>query len=338
LERKHFKTLRKGLETSIHRTKKISASLKFLHRKPEDDVFTAPMVVLSEGFTKFAFCKYDIRFQNSLRSIAGSKDDAELLKFLTAALGSRLMQYLAFHSGSSNGIGRDKLHLYESLSLAFPLPNHELAAENANEIVQKAAAIFKEVERLGKKADAEKRAELVKAATAKLEPLVEAYYRVTDAERILIEDTLTLWQPSIHSHNLDKPVPSLAFPTLADRKRYADTLCDVLNRRARKQGIRIRTESMASKELNLVFFTVIFGNESKPHRDAGGDDELWKALKRVDEAAQRENGPFNYLRGFNYFKHDRLYMLKPATMRNWSRTSALNDADAIFEHLNTGNT
>ena len=338
LERKHFKTLRKGLETSIHRTKKISASLKFLHRKPEDDVFTAPMVVLSEGFTKFAFCKYDIRFQNSLRSIAGSKDDAELLKFLTAVLGSRLMQYLAFHSGSSNGIGRDKLHLYESLSLAFPLPNHELAAENANEIVQKAAAIFKEVERLGKKADAEKRAELVKAATAKLEPLVEAYYRVTDAERILIEDTLTLWQPSIHSHNLDKPVPSLAFPTLADRKRYADTLCDVLNRRARKQGIRIRTESMASKELNLVFFTVIFGNESKPHRDAGGDDELWKALKRVDEAAQRENGPFNYLRGFNYFKHDRLYMLKPATMRNWSRTSALNDADAIFEHLNTGNT
>ena len=91
-------------------------------------------------------------------------------------------------------------------------------------------------------------------ATAKLEPLVEAYYRVTDAERILIEDTLTLWQPSIHSHNLDKPIPSLAFPELRDRKRYADTLCDALNRRARKQGIHIRAESMASKELNLDFF------------------------------------------------------------------------------------
>jgi hypothetical protein len=337
LERKHFKTLRKGLETSIHRTKKINASLKFLHRKPEDDVFTGPMVVLSEGFTKFAFCKYNVRFQNSLRSITGAKDDADLLRFLTAALGSRLMQYSAFHSGSSNGIGRDKLHLYESLSLPFPLPDHELAAENANEIVQEAAAVFKEVERLGKKADPEKRAELVQIATAKLEPLVEAYYRVTDVERILIEDTLTLWQPSIHSHNLDKAIPSLAFPELPDRKRYADTLCDVLNRRARKQGIRIRVESMASKELSLVFFTVIFGNEGGPHKNTGGNDELWKALKRVDEAAQRENGPFNYLRGFNYFKQDRLYMLKPATMRNWSRTSALNDADAIFEHLNSGN-
>jgi hypothetical protein len=338
LERKHFITLRKGLEATVHRAKRVNASLTLFRRKPEDAVFTAPMVILSEGFTKFAFSKYNVRFQHSLRSISGKKEDSNLLKFLTAVLGSRLMQYLAFHSGSSNGIGRDKLHLYESLSLPFPLPNHELAAENADEIIQEASAIFKEVERLGKKTDAEKRAELVQTATAKLEPLVEAYYRVTDAERILIEDTLTLWQPSIHSHNLDKPVPSLAFPTLADRKRYADTLCDVLNRRARKQGIRIRAESMASKELNLVFFTVIFGNEGKPHRDAGGDDELWKALKRVDEAAQRENGPFNYLRGFNYFKHDRLYMLKPATMRNWSRTSALNDADAIFEHLNSGKT
>jgi hypothetical protein len=39
------------------------------------------------------------------------------------------------------------------------------------------------------------------------------------------------------------------------------------------------------------------------------------------------------LRGFSYFEADRLHMLKPATMRNWCRTAALNDADAIFEHL-----
>jgi len=303
-----------------------------------DANFQSPMVVYSEGFTKFAYCNFNVHFQNALRSIAGPEQDSNLLRFLASVLGSRLMQYLAFHSGSSNGIGRDKLHLYESLSLPFPLPNHELAAKNASEIVQEAAAIFAEVEQLGKKADAEKRAQLVRSATAKLEPLVEAYYRVTDAERILIEDTLTLWQPSIHSHNLDKPVPSLAFPSLTDRRRYAATLCDVLNHRAHKQGIRIRAESMASQELNLLFFTVIFGSEAGPHRDAGGDAELWQALKRMDAAAQRANGPFNYLRGFSYFKHDRLFMLKPATMRNWSRTSALNDADAIFEHLNSANT
>jgi len=326
------------LITVGEKLKQLGASTKRVLFARMEANFTPPMVLYSQGFTKIAFCAKKVRFQNALRSITGPQDDANLLRFLSVVMGSRLVQYQAFHSGSSNGIGREQFNLYESLNLPFPLPNDELAVDNSTEIVLEASEILKEVERTGKKVDKERRAELVQAATAKLEPLVEAYYRVTDAERILIADTLTLWQPSIHSHNLDKTIPSLAFPTLADRKRYADTLCDVLNRRARKQGIRIRAESMASKALNLIFFTVIFGSEAGPHKDAGGNDDLWKALKRVDEAAQRENGPFNYLRGFSYFKHDRLYMLKPATMRNWSRASALNDADAIFEHLNTGNT
>ncbi len=58
----------------------------------------------------------------------------------------------------------------------------------------------------------------------------------------------------------------------------------------------------------------------------------------VAAAAERKNGPFSYLRGFRYFDADRLHLLKPATMRNWCRTAALNDADAIFEHLVTQST
>jgi hypothetical protein len=90
---------------------------------------------------------------------------------------------------------------------------------------------------------------------------------------------------------------------------------------------------MASEELNLIFITVIFGNEKRPYRKTGGDAELWKALARVNKAAQKDNGSISYLRGFTYFDRDRMHILKPATMRNWSRTSALNDADAAFEYL-----
>ena len=64
-----------------------------------------------------------------------------------------------------------------------------------------------------------------------------------------------------------------------------------------------------------------------------GEKELWAALTRLDAAAKHENGPFSHLRGFSFFEQDRLRMLKPAVLRNWSRTAALNDADAIFEHL-----
>jgi SAM-dependent methyltransferase len=333
LGERDFITLKKGLEASVHQQKKIPASLEGLHRKPADSVFEPPMVIFSNGFTKFAFCRHKVFFQDSLRSITGTEVDADLLRFLTAVLGSRLMQYQAFHSGSSNGIGRDKLHLYESLNMPFMLPDHELAPPNGKEIIHEVASIFKEVDRSGRNAAAVVRAEIAKMALGKIQPLVEEYFSVTEAERILIDDTLTLWQPSIHRSSFDTYVPSLAFPDLADRKRYADTLADVLNRRTRKQGIKIRAEGMVSRTLNLIFLTVIFAGERKAYNETGGEEELWKALDRVGKAAQRDSGSFSYLRGFRYFEPDRLHMLKPATMRNWCRTAALNDADAIFEHL-----
>jgi hypothetical protein len=331
LQEGDFTTLKKGLETSVHQQRKIPALMDGLRRKPADTVFDPPMVIFSEGFTKFAFSRLRVLFQASLRSITGSERDADLLRFLTAVLGSRLMQYQAFHSGSSNGIGRDKMHFYESLNLPFPLPNHELAPSNADEIIREVAKVFKQVERAG--GDAATRSDAIQEASAKLQPLVEAYYSVTDAEKMLIDDTLTLSQPSIHRSNIDANVPALAFPDTLNRKQYADTLCAVLNRRARKHGLRISAEGRASTKLNLIFITVIFSGEHKPYTEFNSDDGLWAALDRVSAAAKRDNRSLSYLRGFSYFESDRLHMLKPATMRNWSRTAALNDADAIFEHL-----
>ena len=326
-------TLRRGLEESIHQTKQIPASLEFLHRKPDDSLFDGPLVLYSKGFTKFAFCPFKVRFEDGLRSICGKPKDDDLLRFLTAVLASDLFAYTTFHAGSNLGIGRDQLHVYESLNLPFPLPDDELAVNTAAEIVREAAKIIKGVEKLGAKATAPKRAELVENAKQKLGPLVDAYFSVSDTERMLISDTLDLWQPSIHKQNLDLDIPTLRFPDDKDRKRYADTLAGELNRFSRKEKIRIGVEGMASEELNLIFVTVIFGHENRPFRETGGDAELWKALARVNKAAQKENGPISYLRGFTYCERDRVHILKPATMRNWCRTAALNDADAAFEYL-----
>jgi hypothetical protein len=166
-----------------------------------------------------------------------------------------------------------------------------------------------------------------------LEELVEAYFSVTDSEKILIEDTLAISEPSIHRSNLDAEIPSLTFPEFDERKLYGDTLCTVLNRRARKHGNKVNAEIMASRLLNLILLSVTFTTERRPYKETGGNEELWKALDSVSEAAKRNNKTFTYLRGFSYVEPDRLHLLKPATMRNWSRTAALNDADAIFEHL-----
>jgi hypothetical protein len=174
---------------------------------------------------------------------------------------------------------------------------------------------------------------LVQESVARLEPLVESYYAVSDLEKILIEDTLAISQPSIHRKNLDATIPSLVFPDAEARKVYANLLCDVLNRKVRKRGIRIHAEGQVSKSLSLILLTVVFGNAPKAYEEKPGDDELWQSLDRINAAAKLTNRSLSYLRGFSFFAGDRLYSVKPATMRNWSRTAALNDADAIFEYL-----
>jgi hypothetical protein len=315
------------------RLKAVGASTERVLFARPDANFRPPMVLLNNGFTKFAFCGHHILFQDALRSITGPEHDSDLLRFLVAVLGSDLMRFHAFHCGSSNGIGRDKLHLYESLSLPFPLPDDELAVDNATEIIRQTASIIRNVERDGAGANSARRAELVDDAKKQLEPLVETYFCVSGTERMLISDTLDLWQPSIHKQNLDLDIPALRFPDDEARELYADTLTNELNRFSRKEQIQISAEGMASAELNLVFVSVIFGSEKRPYRETGGDAELWGALARVNKAAQKDNGPISYLRGFTYCERDRIHILKPATMRNWCRTAALNDADAAFEYL-----
>ncbi len=333
LQTDDFMSLKKGLEQSVYKRKghqeEIPASLEFLRRKPDEAVFTPPMVIFSNGFTKFAFSDHRVLFQDSLRSITGLKKDANILKFLTAVLGSRLMQYHAFHSGSSNGIGRDKMHLYESLNTPFLLPDHELAPARAQDIVKEAAAIIAEVEM----ASSSRREEITQTSWNRLQPLVEEYFSVSEEEKMLIEDTIRISQPSIHRHGLDGDVPSLLFPDAKQRKTYADTLCGALNRYARKQGMKISAQGMASSTLNLMFMTVVFGVAKTPYSELTGEAELWNTFARLDKAAKHHSGSFSYLRGFSFFEQDRLHMLKPAVLRSWSRTAALNDADAIFEHL-----
>ncbi len=330
-----FLSLKKGLEESIYRkgSKRVSASLDFLRRKPEEFVFTPPMVLFSKGFTKFAFSAHQVRFFDGLRSITGDERDADLLRFLTAVFASRLSKYLIFHGSSNFGVGRDQLHLYESMALPFFLPEHELAPDNAKELVRDAAKIIRTLEHKGERGSLEIRERLAAEAKDQLDRIVEDYYRVSGEERMLIKDTLEISQLSIHRHGLDGDVPSLQFPDVKQRKSYADTLCATLNHYVRKQSIKICAEGMASPEFNLIFMTIIFGRERKAYAEVTGEKELWAALTRLDEAAKHESGPFSYLRGFSFFEQDRLHMLKPAVLRNWSQTAAFNDADAIFEHL-----
>ena len=126
----------KCIQVHIEDCEEIGDRFPSLHRTRDKRIYKAPMVLVSQGFGKVAYCDFDVLFQDSLQSIAGPYEDNDLLMFLTAYLRSKLARYFLFHTSANWGSERDKVHLNELLRVPFPLPGHEFVSPEAGQIVK----------------------------------------------------------------------------------------------------------------------------------------------------------------------------------------------------------
>jgi hypothetical protein len=64
---------------------------------------------------------------------------------------------------------------------------------------------------------------------------------------------------------------------------------------------------------------------------AGNSDtnEMLSILERLQKLFKKELGSVELLRGVKVFDGNNLYLVKPLSQRFWTKTAALNDADAI---------
>src|SRR2546423_13999272 len=89
----------------------------------ETDIFRAPHVLVTKGFTSTAFADFDVSFRHALRGISGPKEDRDLLIFLAAYLRSRVARYFLFQTSSNWGVSRQEVHVGELLRAPFPPPD-----------------------------------------------------------------------------------------------------------------------------------------------------------------------------------------------------------------------
>ena len=79
-------------------------------------------------------------FQHALRGINGPAVDREMLAFLAAYLRSPLSRYYLFHTSSSWGVSRQKVHVEEVLRLPFPLPDQLPNAKRGWQIIREVSS------------------------------------------------------------------------------------------------------------------------------------------------------------------------------------------------------
>jgi hypothetical protein len=314
----------------------IGGRFQALHRPRSPEIYKAPLVIINQGFSRFAFSEFDVLFQAALQSIAGQQNDKDLLLFLTAFLNSPLATYFLFHTSANWGVERDKVHFEELLQLPFPLPENTKDPAASLAIIRKVAtrmirlrdelADFNEL-------DEPNREQARKDATRDLNEMVYQYFDLSKWERALVEDTCSIFEPSSTPASLTVSIPTLEPSQVEERKIYAELVCQTINRWARRSGYTLVPSTVLAEREGLALLTLdktVKGTKATAYVEANATAQLRDLIERVAKASVVDGlGGLRYLRGFAFFEDQQVHILKPLARRHWTRTAALNDADEL---------
>jgi type I restriction-modification system DNA methylase subunit len=297
------------------------------YQSPE--VFIAPHVLFTKGFSQAAFANCDVAFLEAVRGIHGPKEDSDKLCFLAAYLRTSVARYFLFHTSSNWGISRQEVHVEEVLRLPFPTPEQSPDPKRARQIVRDVAKIV-DVAAQRANADFVDRAEIVRMASVKIEPLVEEYFDILPAEKALIEDTIRVTIDSTRPTRAKPLVPTLVPATPAQQEAYRDRVCEMLNGWAKSGPFAVRGYVQGSGSLGVgiaVLEKVKRADANKPIPNTNA--EIIQLLDMIRKAIPRKHATLDVVRGVIVFDNNRLYLVKPIGQRFWTQTAAMNDADEI---------
>jgi type I restriction-modification system DNA methylase subunit len=293
------------------------------------EVFRAPHVLVTQGFTKIAFADFDVSFRHALRGISGPKEDRDLLLFLAAYLRTSLARFFLFHTSSNWGVSRQKIHVEELLRLPFPLPDMMPNPLRAWEIVSQisqtvSAAATRAGDLLAN------RQEIVRVASSSIEGLIDEYFDVLPLEKTLIDDTVRVIIPSVRPSRVNPSIPTITPSTTRQQEQYVRRLCDTINGWAKNGPVSVQGRAASSTNLGIGL-AVLKKNRAGDLASDFPDDlgDLLVALERLREVTSQKLNTLELIRGAKVFDRDRLYLVKPIGQRFWTETAALNDADEI---------
>jgi len=293
------------------------------------EVFHSPHVLVAEGYTSIAYADFDVSFQHALRGIHGPAKDRSLLIFLAAYLRSALANFFLFHTSSSWGVARPKVHVEEVLRAPFPLPDQLPNPERARKIIEKVAGIVDDAARKATPTYTD-RPGIIRSADAAIAPLIDEYFDIHPLEKPLIEDTLKVTIPSIQPTHKRMPVPTVVPCTPSQREAYRDRVCTMLNGWAKGgdfnvQGYVYGADAMG---IGMAVLEKVRKGDSKSPVNSNGKDIL-KALDHLRKVYPQRLATLDVVRGLLVFDQNRLYIVKPISQRHWTQTAAMNDADEI---------
>lgn len=273
-----------------------------------------------------AYVEEPLTFQHIIQAIRVPPGDERRGRLLAGLLNSRVMSWFAFHGTSSFGADRPEVQQAELLRLPFPAPDDLPDPPRAHTAADALVTVFEEHVRQARKVPAPSPGE--GGVLDKLDKLAYEFFCLSEAERVLVEDTVEHTIPSAQPNRGSLP-EIWNSSTTSDRRAYARTLVDNLMDWL-DDDCAIGTRLVARNDDVAVLRLTLRDGRSAFDYAEDDDTPVGEALSRLAQRIEQPiPGNFQSTPDFRVFLDRELFLVKPAAKRFWLRSAAVADAHGI---------
>lgn len=307
----------------------------------EGKAFDGPRVLFPDGadsntlqiraaFTAIPFC-----FTQTVTAIVGEERDADLLRFLTAFLRSRLASYLLFYTAYSSVVERPHVKMVEIKELPFYPPENHADPKAARRIVAAVAAKMRRLEQ----ADLFEAKVLYPQYQQEFEHAVSAYFGLSKSEEQAVQDTCDVLIPSMQPQT-EAAIRTRQYelPAEAELQRYQALLTDELASWRESLGgqgefvVESFHQNLGTPgSIGIVRLSMSHEGAQAATPCAGPAvvDQLFHSLKEAGILPLTHTNGLSY--ATDYVIHDGpyIYLIKPLIRRLWLAPQCIRDARRI---------
>ena len=311
------------------------------------EVFDGPRIVFPDGFSRQEaevrtnYLEGPASFTSSVGVIAGRKEDAPLLRFLTLYLRSSLAKYFLVMRVWKVLSERNALHLKDLDDLPFYAPEQAADPARGHAVLARVSELMQELRSLGR----EDRAARFNALRPAIDALVFDYFGLTAQERQLVQETVEVLLPSVRPRafgSLDTPAQRRARPEHLDRyatalARELDAWRDALGGRGRFEVSVRAMDARGSGPVGAVRIALAPDAQGPAQASVKIEDAAVEAtLRTLREQAVLPQTAADLLQlspDTLIWTPDALYLVRPLVRRAWMVRTATQDAERIVRDV-----
>ncbi|MBN9423951.1 MAG: N-6 DNA methylase [Candidatus Accumulibacter sp.] len=307
----------------------------------DSKAFDGPRVLFPDGADsntlqiRAAFAAIPFCFTQTVTAIVGEERDADLLRFLTVFLRSRLASYLLFYTAYSSVVERPHVKMVEIKELPFYPPENHADPKAARRIVASVAAKMRRLEQ----ADLFEAKALYARYQQEFEHAVSAYFGLSKSEEQAVQDTCDVLIPSMQPQT-EAAIRTRQYelPAEAELQRYQALLTDELASWRESLGGQGKfvVESFHQNlgtpgGIGIVRLSMVHEGAQAATPSAGPVvlDQLFRSLKEAGILPLTHTNGLSY--ATDYVIHDGpyIYLIKPLIRRLWLAPQCIRDARRI---------